>query len=400
MLTRSKVNTCGSRVASSKTTPVLLVGNDHYGVLAAARGLRAAGYAPWLAVDKPGTYVGRSRAVAGTVTVPSPETEGEGFVRELADAATRLSAAAVLPSAESHFLALAGHDADFGDVAFGVPSPEAVMLATDKALLDRLAEKAGLQTPPTVRVARDRNGQAKDLDFPVIVKPLRSRIRDLNGSVTAHQAQHVSAEQLEEVLKALPGGEGLVQPFIPGKLIAVAGVSWQGELVCAMHQVSVRIWPGPIGGSSCAETIPPDPELEEKVGRLLRAVGWSGIFQVQFIRSPSSEHYLIDLNPRIYGTLTLAIAAGLNLPGIWADLLLGRRPDIGGYRIGVRFRQEEKDFRALARSLTTGQGDVWNTFLECLPHRHTTHAIFSPKDPMPTLTSVKKMFGYRKARPD
>lgn len=373
---------------------VLLVGNNQYGVLAAARGLRAAGYAPWLALDNPDTYVGRSRMVAGTVGVPSPETESEDFVQALADAAARLSVSAVLPSAESHFLALAGREDDFGGVAFGVPSPKTVQWATDKVLLDRLAAEAGLQTPPTMRVARDHNKLAKNLDFPVIVKPFRSRMRDLDGAVTAHYAQLVSTGQLEEVLENLPGGEGLVQPFISGRLVSIAGVSWQGELVCAMHQASARIWPMPVGVSSFAETIPPDEDLEERVGYLIRAISWSGIFQAQFIRSSSGEHYLIDFNPRVYGSLALAIAAGLNLPGIWTDLLLGRRPDIRGYRVGVRFRQEEKDVRALARLLLTSHGDVWSVLRGYLPHRHTTHAIFALDDPMPLLVSLRKMFRH------
>ncbi len=383
--------------ASSKPRPILLVGNDQYGVLAAARGLRAAGYAPWLALDKQDTYVGRSRTVAGTVSVGSPETESEDFVLGLADAATRLSVSAVLPSAESHFLALAGRGDDFGGVAFGVPSPETVKWATDKALLDRLAAEAGLQTPLTMRVTHDHDELVKNLDFPVIVKPRRSRMRDLDGAVAAYNARLVSAGQLGEVLEAVPDGECLVQSFVTGSLISIAGVSWQGELACAMHQVSVRIWPMPVGGSSFAETIPPDKALEERVGRLLQAIGWSGIFQVQFIRSSSGEHYLIDFNPRVYGSLALAIAAGLNLPGIWADLLLGRRPNIRGYRVGVRYRQEEKDVRALARLLLTGHGDVWSALRGCLPHRHTTHAIFALDDPMPLLISVKKLFGYLKA---
>jgi hypothetical protein len=50
------------------------------------------------------------------------------------------------------------------------------------------------------------------------------------------------------------------------------------------------------------ETIPPDAELEQGVGLLLWAIGWSGAFQVQFIHSLGDEHYLIDLKLRLYGS--------------------------------------------------------------------------------------------------
>jgi predicted ATP-grasp superfamily ATP-dependent carboligase len=359
------------------------------------RALRAAGYAPWLAVNEPGrTYAARSQAAAGTVSVPDPDLDGEGFVRDLAAAAARLSVAAVLPSAETHFLALAGREANFAGAALGAPSRERVERATDKALLFELAAGAGLQTPPTAKIARGDTESLRTFGFPAIVKPLRSRTRNPNRTVSSHPAHYVSSEQAaEEALGTLPGAEGLVQPYIPGQLTSVAGVSWEGELICALHQASARIWPVPVGISAYAETIPPNDELERGVGGLLRAIGWSGLFQAQFIRDPRGEHYLIDFNPRIYGSLALAVAAGLNLPGIWVDLLLGRRPEVGGYRVGVRFRHEEKDVRALAQMLVGGSGR-WRAVRDLVPRRGTTHAVFSLQDPMPLLTSAAKLAGW------
>jgi predicted ATP-grasp superfamily ATP-dependent carboligase len=379
-------------------TSVLLAGDPYYGVLATVRALRAAGYAPWLAVNGPvRTYAARSQAATGTIPVRDPDLDGEGFVRDLATAAARLSVAAVLPSTETHLLALAGREANFAGAALGIPARERVEWATDKALLFEFAADAGLQRPPTAKVARGDNETLRMFGFPAIIKPLRSRIRNPDGTVSAHPAHYVSSEQAaEEALETLPGAKGLVQPYIPGQLTSVAGVSWDGELVCALHQASARIWPVPAGISAYAETIPPDDELERGVGSLLRAIGWSGLFQAQFIRDPHGEHYLIDFNPRIYGSLALAVAAGLNLPGIWVDLLLGKQPDIHGYRVGTRFRNEEKDVRALARMLVGGERR--RALRGFVPRRGTTHAIFSLRDPMPLLTSATKFAGWLATR--
>jgi hypothetical protein len=85
------------------------------------------------------------------------------------------------------------------------------------------------------------------------------------------------------------------------------------------------------------------------------------------------------------------VAAGLNLPAIWVDLLLGRQCQLGGYRIGTRFRHEEKDVRALAKMLV--DGEHLGALQGCMPRRGTTHAIFSFRDPMPLLVSVGKLIG-------
>jgi predicted ATP-grasp superfamily ATP-dependent carboligase len=378
----------------SECTPILLADDSHYIALATARALRAANYAPWLAVHESGTHAASSRATAGTVRVPDPSLDSEGFVRELAAAAAQLSAAAVLPTGvDHHLLILAEREDDFPGIRLGTPSRESVERATDKALLPELATSAGLRTPPTKKVVRGDSGAVGTFGFPAIVKPLRSRIRKLDGKATRYTSRltsrYVWAKQVQEALDDLPGGVGLIQPYIPGTLVSVSGVSWKGELVCALHQASIRIWPVPAGGSSYAVTIPPDAELEQGVARLLRVICWSGIFQAQFIRDPHGEHYLIDLNPRVYGSLALAVAAGLNLPGIWVDLLLGRRPYVEGYRIGVRFRHEGKDVRALAQMLA--DGERLHALRGFVPRRDTTHAIFSLRDPMPRLRSVEKL---------
>jgi predicted ATP-grasp superfamily ATP-dependent carboligase len=328
---------------------------------------------------------------AGTVPVPDPYCDNEGFVRELAAAAVRLSAAAVLPSEDTHLLAFAGREADFANIVLGAPPGRSVEQAADKELLVVLSASAKLRTPPTIKVMRGDTEALGKFGFPAVLKPLRSRIRNPDGTVSARSARYVCAEEAKVAVDELPVEGALVQPYIAGRLISISGVAWEGELVCALHQVSTRIWPRRCGGSAYAETIPPDGELERGVGRLLHLIGWSGLFQAQFIRDTRGEHYLIDLNPRVYGSLALAVAAGLNLPAIWVEVLLGRRPNVEGYRIGTRFRHEEKDVRALARMLVDGAR--LDALRGCLPRRGTTHAIFSASDPLPLLASVGKLTG-------
>jgi predicted ATP-grasp superfamily ATP-dependent carboligase len=365
------------------------VGHPHYGVLAAVRALHAAGYAPWLAISQPGTYTARSRATVGIVSVPDPYFDREGFVRELAAAAARLSVVAVLPSTDIHFLTLSCRETDFTGITLGTASLESFKRGTDKALLPELARAAGLRTPPTVKIGCGDAETVGMFGFPTIVKPRRSLTEKPDGTVLAHNVRYVSsAEQAEKAVKALPGREGLAQQYMPGQLVSVSGVSWEGEIVCALHQASIRIWPVVAGVSAYAETIPRNVELEQGVGYLLQAIGWSGLFQAQFIRSPHGEHYLIDLNLRVYGSLALAVSAGLNLPGIWVDLLLGRRPDVDDYRVGARFRQEAKDVCALAWML--GNGEFRHVLQGLIPRRNTAHAIFSLRDPMLLLRSAMK----------
>lgn len=368
-----------------------------YGVLAGLRALRAAGYQPWLAAVGRDGYSRRSRARAGLVEVPDPALDPGRYVAALARAAEELRVLAVLPGTEVGMVALAGTASAFPPgVALGAPERDTVARATDKLELARLAADAGLATPPTLRTTlAEAQSAAARVDLPAIVKAPRTSTPTKTGGLAAAHVMRVSTrEQLLEAIRSLPGDLALIQPALEGELVAASGVAWCGEVVAIVHQVARRIFPPGCGISAYAETVPGDPALEDGVRRLIGELGWSGIFQAQFVASGGTS-YLIDLNPRIYGSMALAVAAGLNLPAIWADLLLGRPPRIGAYRPGVRFRSEERDLAALGAATLTGD---WRTALGVLrPRRHTTHAVAALRDPLPLLTSGRRLVRARRA---
>ncbi|MDQ2982468.1 MAG: ATP-grasp domain-containing protein [Actinomycetota bacterium] len=382
--------------ALGATTPiaVILAGDDHYGSLAGLRALRQAGYEPWLATHRSPTYSTRSRTSAGIIHVPGPRGGDSEFVDAIAEAAVRTNAKVVLPGSEVTLVALAEGRAKLPPgLAVGAPAPEIVARATDKAELTRRVEEAGLLVPPTRELSRgDLESTNPDLTFPAVVKPVRTKTFTARGFHHGRVHRVENRAELERVTKSLPGDRWLVQPYLQGRLAAVAGVAWEGELVCAVHQVALRIAPADTGISAFAVTIPRDEAIEAGIVRLLRGLEWSGLFQAQFINAADGD-YLIDFNPRMYGSLALAVAAGLNLPAIWVELLLGRKPEVGDYRVGVRYRAEEKDVRALVRELLTGRrGEALQGLL---PRPDTVHAVFSVRDPLPVLTSLAKMRGLR-----
>jgi predicted ATP-grasp superfamily ATP-dependent carboligase len=270
-------------------------------------------------------------------------------------------------------------------------SRETVARATDKALLAELAADAGVAAPATV--------EPDDVTFPAVVKPAMTAFVNRGGTQIAPAARVVhDAEELRAAVA--DHDEYLIQPYIDGGLIAVAGVAWQGEVVCSCHQVARRIYPKPLGVSAFAETVAIDRELDARLATIVARLGWSGIFEFQLLRTrngtspgpiPFRSAHVIDLNPRPYGSLALAIAAGLNLPSIWADLLLGREPRIGVYRPGVWYRAEIRELRALAAALSRGRLAAALTILR--PRRRTVHSVFSLRDPAPILAVVQRASG-------
>lgn len=364
---------------------VLITGSEHPAGLAALRALDKAGFEVWAAVQSRTALGARSRAAAGVVDVPDPRTAPDEFVQALADAAKRIGAAAVLPGTEAALLAMAGRESAFPDDVVVGNSPEtALRRATDKTALALLSLRAGMDVPPTRVLDVDGTMGTDDVTFPAMVKPLRSELFT-NGRLERFEASRVeNREELEKALSTLPDGVGLVQPYIEGRLISINGVSHEGKLYGANQHVVRRVWPDRCGQAVFAETIPMDPARELATAAFMRELDWSGVFNLQLIERDGRD-YVIDLNPRFYVSLTLAVKAGINLPAIWASLLLGLPVEVSNYRTGMRFRQEKGDPRAILAELRRHE---LSHVRDILPRRHTVHALFSIRDPRPGLSII------------
>ncbi len=305
------------------------------------RALSAAGYRAAATVSAPHSLAAASRACGRTL--PAPALDG-GPGREAAYAAAvrdelaRRPYLTVLPTSDPALIAL-GYD---------------VAHLVDKSSLLSVAERAGLPTPPTeefpdldsLRAAGHR------LRYPVMVKP--SVGHGAGRADGPHDLQHWSD---------VPGPL-LVQPYITEGLRSVAGVVWNGAMVAAVHQRFLRTWPIDAGMACAAETVEPDLTDESSLLRLLD--GYTGMFQADF-----AGPYLIDLNPRSFATISLAMESGANLVGIYCDLLMGRTCAPVRGRPGVFYRWLDADVRNVVARARTGAVSRAEAVRMLAPRRHT-----------------------------
>jgi predicted ATP-grasp superfamily ATP-dependent carboligase len=342
--------------------PVLV--SDHVdgrsrSAVAAVRALGAAGYRPVVTVSGGRSAAAVSRSCVGVLRTPRP---GDPGYREAVDAYL-----ATHPGA----FVVAASDA----VVVALDQPGAALV--DKAVLPKRAAHAGLGTPATHEFPGPDMvlASADDLEYPLVVKAaVKTRPSEVARRVD-------SPAELTAAVRAL-SGPIVVQPFAVGALRAVCGVLSEGRLVAAVHQRYVRIWPPECGTASAAVTTPPDLDLEARLPTLL--AGHDGIFQVQLVATQ-----VIDVNPRVYGSLPLAVAAGANLPAIAHRVATGRAsPGIVRGRPGVRYQWLEGDVRAVLHHVRAGDLSLAAAGRALFPRRGTAHSVESLRDPGPALVRL------------
>ncbi|MBD8869504.1 hypothetical protein [Nocardioides donggukensis] len=317
---------------------VLLVGHAaSREMLAAARCLGRAGHEVAVASGARRSLAGGSRHVHGEHRVPPPDVDVGGFVDAVAAAAAATRAEVAIGCGDPELLALSHHREQI-PARVPLAAHDRVVHAVDKLGLVREAAAVGIAVPETV-IADDRAVAA--WRGPAVVK---ARLHWEPGLQSASggwaSARHVPADvspaaAVRAVVDA--GRSPVLQRPVDGDLIAVSAVrDSSGDLVALHQQHATHTWPPGAGISTRAFTVRPDPELAEQVRRLLARLGWIGMVQLQFLRPTRGPARLIDLNGRPYGSLALALAAGLPLPALWLDDhadVPGARPS--GVRLGA-----------------------------------------------------------------
>jgi predicted ATP-grasp superfamily ATP-dependent carboligase len=227
----------------------------------------------------------------------------------------------------------------FGRLA--VPPAAAFEAAVDKANLLAIACEVGLAVPRTLLVEDtcERMELPEGFAFPVVVKARRSRFLE-NGR---WRKGMVRIARCTEELRGLSGSPGLgcgalIQEFVPGwgegLFFAAAG----GRSLARFAHRRLREKPPSGGVAVLCESIEPDEELARAGERLLERLAWHGVAMLEFRRTPEGRAVLMELNPRLWGSLQLAIDAGLD----FARLLLALHGDAPlpelDFRPGVRSR--------------------------------------------------------------
>jgi hypothetical protein len=305
-----------------------------------------------------------------------PRTDVAGFVCDLRRHLERRPCAALIPGSDYSLFAVSRERNALEPLTrIGLPRHEVVQRAFNREVLGHAAEIAGLSPAGAVRCVDSAQAvdAARDLGYPVLLKSI-STVRDLGPTVAAGADTRRVADERE--LRAVLGHYGdawLVQQCVSGRTLSFGGVIAQGRLLGAAVSEYRRTWPPAAGNVSFSVTISPPPGLQDQVAALLRHVGWEGLFELELIEQPQGAITPIDLNPRPYGSMALAVASGANLPALWCDWLLDRGPDAlrprsnGSRRLtppvqaqaGRAYRWEDADFRHL----------VWQ-----LRHRHYSAA--------------------------
>lgn len=237
-----------------------------------------------------------------------PPGRDDSFVQALAALVAADELDLVISTVDVELVAVADRREELAPAVLAAPSSDTLRVCLDKLALAERCAPTG-RSPRTVAAGPD--ALALDWEFPAFAKP-----RQGAGSRGIRMVPDRAA------LEALPLDEDLiVQDLLPGDEYSVDVIAdAAGNVVAAVPRTRARV----DSGVAIAGRTVHDAELEETAAAIARAIGLTGVANVQLRRDRAGRAMLLEVNPRFPGALPLTISAGVDIPSLVVDLFLGR----------------------------------------------------------------------------
>src|SRR5207302_7328275 len=226
-------------------------------------------------------------------------------------------------------------------IVVGCGPQDMLLHAFDKARTLELAAACGVRIPPTrfPRTLAEARAAAEAIGYPCILKPRFSDFWDGGRFQAGHGARYVPDHAgLEAGVAACRRGEAwpLIQGIVAGRGKGVFALCDHGRPVAWFEHQRLRDVRPSGSGSSLRRSAPLDPTLRAASEKLLGAMQWHGPAMVEFRDDGKNPPWLMEVNGRFWGSLELAITAGVDFPLLWVRLLQGEAVQASHhYALGV-----------------------------------------------------------------
>ncbi|WP_232688713.1 ATP-grasp domain-containing protein [Halobacterium zhouii] len=320
--------------ASDEIPAALIPALEAGGSLACVRSLGRRGVPTVLLSHRGDEPVLESKHATETVTVPDPQTAYREYRDAVLDVAAREDVVTFLPlrDIDVHLLADA-RDALDDHLSLPVADPETLRTASDRVRLFAAADEAGVAGPETALL-----DEWNDWSGRTVVKPRHGVFvadgrADYRAKPEFFDGERPDVDRLVETMGHVP----VVQSYVPaGPEQGFFALCDHGEPVATFQHHRVRSY-SYSGGASVYRESAEDADLASAGLAVLEQLDWHGPAMVEFRRDErDGTPQLLEVNPRFWGSLALAVHAGVDFPWLYYQLARGRSPDlVESYRVGV-----------------------------------------------------------------
>lgn len=339
------------------TERVLVLGDDANAFLAVVRSLGRLGLEVHAAASDATLPAFSSRYIHEVHTLTSDTADRLGWKQELARIIAHHNITMVVPTSDSSLIKVHQEAGRSAGARLATPNDRAFTVFTDKRATRALAEQVGVPVADCENLDGRPNPAAlmSRLRLPMVLKPRSSYV--LGDLIQKRPAKVIrTEEELAQALDAPAARESFMEAFFDGEGVGVSVIGRKGEILYA-YQHRRLASASETGPSTCRISEAVDPALLKHVTALAAATDLTGVAMFEFrVDRRTGRHILLEVNPRFWGSLALAVSAGADFPAMLFQLLTTGRLDAeGGYTKGKIRRDLTGEYYRIVRAAEEGR---------------------------------------------
>ena len=261
----------------------------------------------------------RSRFVVKVLESPDPIKKFDQFKGWLAAYQKAHPDVLVFPINEAVVQAAADLRGELGLTStFILPRDADMQVSLSKYHANQAAIQAGLRVPETLFLRPPAASDYAEIPgqqrFPCLVKWDNCQTTEGTYLKGDNRIANTHEALLEILAELRPRQCGVIlQELVPGSGAGAFFYRHQGKTILKfahrrLHEVP---WTGGVSSLCCSSN---DALLLERGERLLESLDYEGVAMVEFRQDAENEPHFIEINGRLWGSLTLALKAGVNFP--------------------------------------------------------------------------------------
>lgn len=183
----------------------------------------------------------------------------------------------------------------------------------------------------------------------------------------------------------------LIQQYIKGYGCGIAGIFHEGKVIAIGGHIRLRESFDSGGVSTYCRSYIHKDALNYAV-KLMDKLKWTGIAMIEFKVSLDGVPYLMEVNPRIWGTIPLYIASGIDIPVVAYELFVNKKVDrySNRFKEGIEMRFLIEDLQAV-RKQYSGLEKIREYFKIFMSMYRVREGTFEIKDPLPFVLPLFKV---------
>lgn len=222
------------------------------------------------------------------------------------------------------------------NITVACPDNESINKIHPKHHFAETTKKLGIQVPKT-SLPDDRDEVKRissELTYPSMIKPYNE---SGGKGIQKVSNQQELLKTYDEHMQEYPNPP-LIQEMVDGEDYCFAAICEKGKIKAHMAYKNIQRFPASSGSGVMRETKEDAPFLEDSK-KLLKAIGWNGVCQIDFLwdNNPQHKPNMIEVNPRYWAGLFQSVKSGIDFP--WLNFQLyafNKISDAGNSKTGIK----------------------------------------------------------------